>query len=51
MTTENTIECLKCDNRYIEKDNEFIKVCPHCGNDDVLETIYITPDGNMVENR
>ena len=39
---EDTIECLKCDNIYSEKDDEFILVCPHCGNDDVLETIYLT---------
>ena len=40
----NTVECLKCNNRYTEKDSEFIKVCSYCGNDDVLETIYITTE-------
>ena len=23
---------------------EFLKVCPNCGNDDVLETVYVTTE-------
>ena len=38
------VECLKCNNRYTEKDNEFIKVCYYCGNVNVLETIYVMPE-------
>ncbi len=38
------IECLKCTNIYDEGDNELILVCPHCGNDDMLETVYLTVD-------
>ena len=38
------VECLKCTNIYDEGDNELILVCPHCGNDDMLETVYLTVD-------
>jgi predicted nucleic acid-binding Zn-ribbon protein len=44
---EDTIECLKCDHRYTEINKEFIEVCPFCGNDDVLETIYVTTDEEL----
>ena len=39
-----TVHCLKCDHLYEEKDSEFLEYCPTCGNDDVLETVYITPE-------
>ena len=41
---EETVECLKCDHRYTERNQEFLKVCPNCGNDDVLETVYVTTE-------
>ena len=42
------VECLKCHKHYGEK-NKFIPVCPHCGNNDNNETIYLSEDSNIRE--
>ena len=42
------VECLKCHKHYGEK-NKFIPVCPHCGNNDTNETIYLSEDSNIRE--
>ena len=44
MSWINIVECLQCSNRYEEKNKDFVEVCPYCGNDDVLETIYVTEE-------
>ena len=48
---EETVECLKCDHRYTERNQEFIKVCPNCGNDDVLETVYVATEEEENDKR
>ena len=42
------VECLKCVGHYIEK-TEFVECCPHCGNTDKMETVYLTPDGDLYQ--
>ena len=37
------VECLKCDNRFLRVDFED-KVCGHCDNTDLMETIFMTPE-------
>jgi Zn finger protein HypA/HybF involved in hydrogenase expression len=41
MNDSNTLEviCLKCDHVYLEETTP-VKVCPNCGNDDMMKTIY-----------
>ena len=48
---EETVECLKCDHRYTERNQEFLKVCPNCGNDDVLETVYVATEEEENDKR
>ena len=45
MTNEqlDQIHCLKCDHIYPEE-KPIVKVCPNCGNDDMLQTVYLVPD-------
>ena len=33
------VHCLKCDNTWTE--GEFLTVCPHCGNTDTEQTVYL----------
>lgn len=33
------VECLKCS--HVWSEIIFLKACPKCGNDDVLQTIYL----------
>jgi Zn finger protein HypA/HybF involved in hydrogenase expression len=33
------VHCLKCDNTWTE--GEFLSVCPHCGNTDTEQTVYL----------
>ena len=40
------VECLKCDNRYIENDT-FILTCPSCNNADTNQTIYLEEEGSV----
>jgi len=37
------VHCLKCDDVFIEEEN-IIKVCPYCGNDDMGQTVYLQRD-------
>jgi len=41
-TAKNNIECLVCDGRYTEQ-RPSIEICPHCGNTDKMQTIYLMP--------
>jgi hypothetical protein len=38
------VECLKCDGIYYED----LDVCPHCGNEDKQQTIYLQPEEEEV---
>lgn len=38
-----TVHCLICDNTYSEYD-VIIEICPHCGNDNKLETVYLVDE-------
>ena len=40
------VECLKCDNHYVEKEKT-IAVCPHCGNNDTQQTIYLEEESDI----
>ena len=40
------VHCLECDNIYGEK-NKFIEVCPHCGNEDTQQTVYLEFESPM----
>ena len=37
------VECLKCDSRFLRVDFED-KVCGHCNNKNLMETIFLTPE-------
>lgn len=37
------VHCLKCDNIYPEEKPQ-VKVCPYCGNADMLNTVYLVPE-------
>tara|TARA_R110001606_G_scaffold375906_2_gene534358 strand:+ start:438 stop:632 length:195 start_codon:yes stop_codon:yes gene_type:complete len=41
MSNFETVHCLKCDDTYSEKENLIVEICPHCGNDDMTETVYL----------
>lgn len=41
--TNLEIECLKCHEIYDEKLPE-VEICPHCGNDDMTQTIYLSSE-------
>ena len=48
MTTEDTktskqlqVHCLSCDGVFIENLDIIIELCPHCGNADMMNTVYI----------
>ena len=43
---ELTIHCLKCDDTYLEA-KDIIKICPHCGNPNMLETVYLCSEGKQ----
>ena len=36
-----TVHCLDCDDTYDEHNWVFIPVCPHCGNTDTEQTVYL----------
>lgn len=46
MNKFETVHCLKCDGHFIEKHEETIEKCPHCNNDDMMETVYLTTEEN-----
>jgi Zn finger protein HypA/HybF involved in hydrogenase expression len=37
---EQIIHCLKCDHTYTEQE-PVVDVCPDCGNEDMMETVYL----------
>jgi predicted nucleic acid-binding Zn-ribbon protein len=39
------VHCLKCDNTWVE-DEEFLSVCPYCGNNDTEQTVYLIKEEN-----
>jgi hypothetical protein len=39
LTRQHEVECLKCEHVWTEV--IYLKVCPKCGNDDVMQTIYL----------
>jgi len=39
------VHCLKCDNIYDEK-KELVKICPYCGNSDMMKTVYLVGEEN-----
>lgn len=42
MSEKHEVECLECSKAYfVDKDNG--DPCPHCGNDDLLQTVFIVP--------
>ena len=41
MTDEQIIHCLKCDTTYTEQAYDYVEVCPYCGNEDTMETVYL----------
>tara|TARA_Y100001963_G_scaffold109566_1_gene151520 strand:+ start:3648 stop:3800 length:153 start_codon:yes stop_codon:yes gene_type:complete len=40
MNEVERVHCLKCDDVYKEY-NTFIEKCPHCGNEDIEQTVYL----------
>jgi hypothetical protein len=40
--TKEEVHCLKCDNVWTE--HVYLKVCPHCGNQDTEQTVYLTKE-------
>ena len=42
--TSQVVHCLLCDNTYPEQ-KPMVKVCPHCGNADVMWTVFL-PEGD-----
>ncbi len=36
-----TIHCLACDDTYEEHQGVIVEVCPHCGNSDMMNTVYM----------
>ena len=43
------VHCLKCDyvwTEFLWPDQEAPDVCPHCGNEDKQQTVYLTPENN-----
>jgi Zn finger protein HypA/HybF involved in hydrogenase expression len=36
------VHCLKCDSVWTEY--VYLKVCPHCGNQDTEKTVYLTKE-------
>ena len=43
------VECLKCNNHYLEK-NKFISECLFCGNKDTTKTIYLSEEGSIYKS-
>ncbi len=46
MENENEIlevHCLKCDHIYPEEKPQ-TKVCPNCGNEDMMQTVYLVSE-------
>ena len=44
MTYEQqTVHCLECDYTYPEQ-RPVVKICPYCGNDDMMHTVYLQED-------
>ena len=43
LTEGLEIHCLKCDHIYPEEYEE-VKICPKCGNDDMMQTVYLVPE-------
>ena len=41
-----TVHCLDCDKTYDEHDWVFIPICPHCGNSDTQQTVYLQEVSN-----
>ncbi len=37
---ELDIHCLRCDHTYPEE-KQMVKICPKCGNADMLQTVYL----------
>jgi len=38
---KQVICCLKCEDLYAENPDNTIEKCPHCGNTDTKQTIYL----------
>ena len=41
MSEKFDIHCLECNSIYSEKE-EIVKICPHCGNENMERTVYIS---------
>lgn len=41
------VHCLDCDDVYKEKDGEYVEVCPHCGNTETADTVYLSHDNEI----
>jgi len=41
-----TVHCLVCDDIYPEAVPS-IQACPHCGNDDMQQTVYLQSEENL----
>ncbi len=42
MDNIQIVECLKCNDIYLEEINSFVEICPHCGNIETEYTIYLS---------
>lgn len=38
---ELEVHCLSCDGVFTEHLGIIIEVCPHCGNPDMMDTVYV----------
>ena len=45
--SDQIVHCLLCDLTYPEQ-KPMVKVCPHCGNDDVMSTVFLSEDNSEV---
>lgn len=42
------VHCLECDHVYPENtDGTVIKICPKCGNKDMMKTVYLQKEGSV----
>ena len=41
------VHCLLCDLTYPEQ-KPMVKVCPNCGNDDVMSTVFLSENNSEV---
>jgi len=41
------VHCLDCDDVYKEENGEYVEVCPHCGNTETADTVYLSHDNEI----